>query len=64
MPQDKGNCAPNALLAQIKHLPKGLRAINVRAAMVIELLVHEDTIWVIIIRLHVTFLKIFNSILM
>ena len=46
MPQDKANCVPNALLAQLNHLPANMRAINVRAAMVIELLVHEETIWV------------------
>ena len=46
MPQDRANCVPNTVLAQIKHLPKNLRAINVRAGMVIELLLHEDTIWV------------------
>ena len=46
MPQDRANCVPNAVLAQIKHLSKNVRAINVRACMVIELLLHEETIWV------------------
>ena len=60
MPHDNGNCAPNALLAQNKHLPKGIIAINVRAAMVIELLVHEETIWVIMITLHVKCFQMFQ----
>ena len=46
MPQDRGNCVPNSLLAQLSHLPPTLRAIHVRAGMVIHLLNHEDVVWV------------------
>ena len=46
MPEDRGNCVPNALLAQLSHLPPKVRAVHVRAAMVMYLIQNEDTVWV------------------
>ena len=37
---------PNALLAQLSHLPPKVRAVHVRAAMVMYLIQNEDTVWV------------------
>ena len=46
MPEDRGNCVPNALLAQLSHLPSKIRAVHVRAGMVMYLIQNEDTVWV------------------
>ena len=46
MPEDRGNCVPNALLAQLSHLPPNIRAVHVRAGMVMYLIQNEDTVWV------------------
>ena len=52
MPEDRGNCVPNALLAQLSHLPPNIRAVHVRAEitrsllMVMYLIQNEDTVWI------------------
>ena len=46
MPEDRGNYVPNALLAQLSHLPCNVRAVHVRADMVMYLIQNEDTVWV------------------
>ena len=46
MPEDRGNCVPNALLAQLSHLPPKVRAVHVRAGMVMFLIQNEDTVLV------------------
>ena len=46
MPEDRGNCVPNALLAQLSHLPPNIRVVHVRAGIVIYLIRNEDTVWV------------------
>ena len=46
MPEDRGSCVPNALLAQLSHLPPNVRAVHVRAGMVMYLIQNEDTVWV------------------
>ena len=46
MPEDRGNCVPNALLAQLSNLPPNIRAVHVRAGMVMYLIQNKDTVWV------------------
>ena len=46
MPEDRCNCVPNALLAQLSHLPPKIRVVHVRAGMVMYLFQNEDTVWV------------------
>ena len=50
---------PNALLAQLSHLPSNIRAVHVRAGMVMYLIQNEDTVWVrnnvpILIKLNIS----------
>ena len=46
MPEDRGNCVPSALLTQLSHLPPKIRAVHVRAGMVMYLIQNENTVWV------------------
>ena len=46
MPEDRGNCVPNALLAQLSHLPPRVRVVHVRTGMVMYLIQNENTVWV------------------
>ena len=46
MPQDRGNCAILAFMAQVQDLPHEVRAINIRAWMVLYLLANEKELMV------------------
>ena len=46
MPEDRGNCAILAFMAQVQDLPHEVRAINIRAWMVLYLLANEKEIMV------------------
>ena len=41
MPEDRGNCAILAFMAQVQDLPHEVRAINIRAWMMLYLLADE-----------------------
>ena len=46
MPEDRGNCAILAFMAQVQDLPHEVRAINIRAWMVLYLLANEKELMV------------------
>ena len=46
MPEDRGNCAILAFMAQVQDLPHKVRAINIRAWMVLYLLANEKELMV------------------
>ena len=46
MPEDRGNCAILAFMAQVRDLPHEVRAINIRAWMLLYLLANEKELMV------------------